>query len=74
MVDNSFSTVQYGQYHRIRQIVVNIGNPESDEIKNKFKLKFVKKDLFEFFLAHFDDFYQIVDNLSMIIISFGKNQ
>lgn len=74
MVDNSFSTVQYGKNHRILQIVVNKGNPGSDEIKNKFKLKFVKKDLFALFLAHFDDFYQIVDNLSMIIISFRKNQ
>ena len=56
------------------QIVVNKGNPGSDEIKNKFKTYIRKKDLFEFFLAHFDDFYQIVDNLSMIIISFRKNQ
>ncbi len=37
MVDNSFSTVQYGKNHRILQIVVNKGNPGSDEIKNKFK-------------------------------------
>ena len=37
MVDNSFSTVLYGKNHRILQIVVNKGNPGSDEIKNKFK-------------------------------------
>ena len=43
MVDNSFSTVLYGKNHRILQIVVNKGNPGSDEIKNKFKTYIRKK-------------------------------